>query len=124
MTVLASHFRPEFLNRIDEIIVFSALNKDQINEIVSLQLQRVAKNVSKQGITISFDQTLARHFTEEGYKPEFGARELKRVIRSELETKLAREILGGAIEKGDKILAKWDEQSQQIVFERTETNED
>ncbi|MFN3188798.1 MAG: AAA family ATPase, partial [Candidatus Paceibacteria bacterium] len=124
MTVLASHFRPEFLNRIDEIIVFSALNKDQINEIVSLQLQRVAKNVSKQGITISFDQTLARHFTEEGYKPEFGARELKRVIRSELETKLAREILGGAIEKGDKILAKWDEQSQQIVFERTETNEE
>lgn len=124
MTVLASHFRPEFLNRIDEIIVFSALNEDQINEIVSLQLQRVAKNVSKQGITISFDQTLARHFTEEGYKPEFGARELKRVIRSELETKLARELLGGAIEKGDKIVAKWDEQSQQIVFERTETNED
>ena len=124
MTVLASHFRPEFLNRIDEIIVFSPLNEDQINEIVSLQLQRVAKNVSKQGITISFDQTLARHFSEEGYKPEFGARELKRVIRSELETKLARELLGGAIEKGDKIVAKWDEQSQQIVFERTETNED
>ena len=124
MTVLTSHFRPEFLNRIDEIIVFSPLTKDQINEIVSLQLQRVAKSVSKQGITISFDQTLARHFAEEGYKPEFGARELKRVIRSELETKLARELLGGAIEKGDKIVAKWDEQSQQIVFERTETNED
>ena len=124
MTVLTSHFRPEFLNRIDEIIVFSPLTKDQINEIVSLQLQRVAKSVSKQGITISFDPTLARHFAEEGYKPEFGARELKRVIRSELETKLARELLGGAIEKGDKIVAKWDEQSQQIVFERTETNED
>lgn len=124
MTVLASHFRPEFLNRIDEIIVFSALSRDEINEIVSLQLQRVAKNVSRQGITISFDQSLAVHFSEEGYKPEFGARELKRVIRSKLETKLAREILGGSIEKGDKILAKWDEHSQQIVFERTEINED
>ena len=87
---------PEFLNRIDEIIVFHALGREEIRHIVGLQLDRVARNAASQGVTLTFDQTLIDHFAEEGYKPEL-ARELKRLIRSELETALAREMLGGGI---------------------------
>lgn len=109
MDVLRGHFRPEFINRIDEIIVFHALGKEEIRHIVGLQLDRVARNAASQGVTLTFDQTLIDHFAEEGYKPEFGARELKRLIRSELETALAREMLGGGIGKGDHANARWDD---------------
>jgi hypothetical protein len=120
MDVLRGHFRPEFLNRIDEIIVFHALGKEEIRHIVGLQLDRVARNAASQGVTLTFDQTLIDHFAEEGYKPEFGARELKRLIRSELETALAREMLGGGIGKGDHASARWDDKAERVVFERQE----
>ena len=120
MDVLRGHFRPEFLNRIDEIIVFHALGKEEIRHIVGLQLDRVARSAASQGVTLTFDQTLIDHFAEEGYKPEFGARELKRLIRSELETALAREMLGGGIGKGDHASARWDDKAERVVFERQE----
>ena len=120
MDVLRGHFRPEFLNRIDEIIVFHALGKEEIRHIVGLQLDRVARNAASQGVTLTFDQTLIDHFAEEGYKPEFGARELKRLIRSELETALAREMLGGGIGKADHASARWDDKAERVVFERKE----
>ncbi|MEX7750294.1 Clp protease ClpC, partial [Klebsiella pneumoniae] len=69
---------------------------------------------------LTFDQTLIDHFAEEGYKPEFGARELKRLIRSELEAALAREMLGGGIGKGDHASARWDDKAERVVFERKE----
>ena len=120
MDVLRGHFRPEFLNRIDEIIVFHALGKEEIRHIVGLQLDRVARNAASQGVTLTFDQTLIDHFAEEGYKPEFGARELKRLIRSELETALAREMLGGGIGKDDHASARWDDKAERVGFERKE----
>ena len=120
MDVLRGHFRPEFLNRIDEIIVFHALGKEEIRHIVGLQLDRVARSAASQGVTLTFDQTLIDHFAEEGYKPEFGARELKRLIRSELETALEREMLGGGIGKGDHASARWDDKAERVVFERKE----
>lgn len=120
MEVLRGHFRPEFLNRIEEIIVFHALGKEEIRHIVGLQLDRVARNAASQGVTLSFDQSLIDHFAEEGYKPEFGARALKRLIRSELETALAREMLGGGIGKGDHVIARWDDKADRVGFERTE----
>ncbi|WP_033872995.1 AAA family ATPase, partial [Pseudomonas aeruginosa] len=120
MDVLRGHFRPEFINRIDEIIVFHALGKEEIRHIVGLQLDRVARNAASQGVTLTFDQTLIDHFAEEGYKPEFGARELKRLIRSELETALAREMLGGGIGKADHASARWDDKAERVVFERKE----
>ncbi|MFX9082774.1 Clp protease ClpC, partial [Acinetobacter baumannii] len=106
--------------RIDEIIVFHALGKEEIRHIVGLQLDRVARNAASQGVTLTFDQTLTDHFAEEGYKPEFGARELKRLIRSELETALAREMLGGGIGKGDHASVRWDDKAERVVFERQE----
>jgi ATP-dependent Clp protease ATP-binding subunit ClpC len=118
MDVLRGHFRPEFLNRIDEIIIFHALGKEEIRHIVGLQLDRVARNASSQGVTLTFDGTLVDHFAEEGYKPEFGARELKRLIRSELETALAREMLGGGIGKGDHACPRWDDKAERVEFDR------
>ena len=118
MDVLRGHFRPEFLNRIDELIVFHALGREEIRHIVGLQLDRVARSAASQGVTLTFDGTLVDHFAEEGYKPEFGARELKRLIRSELETALAREMLGGGIGKGDHAHARWDDKAERVAFDR------
>ncbi len=108
MVVLRRNFRPEFLNRIDEIIVFHALTQEQIREIVKLQLQKVAQMVQEQGITVQFDDSLIEHLAEVGYQPEFGARELKRKIRSEVETELSSALLQGAIRPGDTITVRYD----------------
>jgi ATP-dependent Clp protease ATP-binding subunit ClpC len=103
MVLLRKYLRPEFLNRIDEIIVFHALDRAQIREIVGLQLERVKRLAHGQGLTLEFDQSLIDYFAEVGYQPEFGARELRRQIRSQLETLLANAMLKGDIEEGDKV---------------------
>jgi ATP-dependent Clp protease ATP-binding subunit ClpC len=108
MVLLRRYLRPEFLNRIDEIIVFHALDRAQIREIVGLQLERVKRLASGQGLTLEFDQSLIDYFAEVGYQPEFGARELRRQIRSQLETLLANAMLKGDIEEGDKVTFSYD----------------
>ncbi len=120
MDVLRSHFRPEFINRIDEIIVFHSLNEQEIRKIVELQLERVVRTVRGQDVQLSYDTSVLDHFGSVGYQPEFGARELRRLIRSELETELARSMLGGAIEDGDCIRALWSDDEQKIMFEKVE----
>lgn len=109
MQVLRIHFRPEFLNRIDEIIVFHALTKEQIKLITKLQLERVMKTARGQGIEITFDNSIIEHLAKVGYMPEFGARELRRKIQSEVETKLAREMLKGDIKEGAQVNISYSE---------------
>ena len=118
MEVLRSHFRPEFINRIDEIIVFHSLNQSEIRQIVELQLNRVARTALGQGIELEYDESVLDHFAAVGFRPEFGARELRRLIRSELETELAREMLSGRIEDGDKVRVAWSADDQKITFEK------
>ena len=108
MLLLRKYLRPEFLNRIDEIIVFHALDRAQIREIVGLQLERVKRLARGQGLTLEFDQSLIDYFAEVGYQPEYGARELRRQIRSQLETLLANAMLKGEIEEGDKVTFSYD----------------
>ncbi|MCB1377288.1 MAG: AAA family ATPase, partial [Alphaproteobacteria bacterium] len=105
MDVLRGHFRPEFINRIDEIIVFHALDRKQIRTIVELQLERVKRMALGQGVTLKFDDRAIERLSNEGYKPEFGARELRRLIRSSVETDLARKMLGGEVSEGDTVTA-------------------
>ncbi|OWJ83987.1 ATPase, partial [Haematobacter missouriensis] len=112
------HFRPEFINRIDEIIVFHSLNQSEIRQIVELQLNRVKRTALGQGVELEFDVSVVDHFGAVGFRPEFGARELRRLIRSELETELAREMLSGRIEDGDKVRVAWSEDEQRVVFEK------
>ena len=117
MEVLRHHFRPEFINRIDEIIVFHSLNRDEIRKIVELQLARVGRTALTQGIELSFHESAVDYFRTIGFQPEYGARELRRLIRSELETQLARAMLGGKVEDGDKVKATWSADDQKIAFE-------
>src|SRR5688572_19051010 len=117
MDVLRGHFRPEFLNRIDEIIVFHALGRGEIRDIVNLQLERVKRTAHGQGVELDIDGSLVDHLATAGFRPEFGARELRRLIRSELETQLARAMLANEVQEGDRVLARWDGDQQRVVLE-------
>ncbi|QOT78071.1 ATP-dependent Clp protease ATP-binding subunit [Cupriavidus basilensis] len=118
MDVLKGHFRPEFLNRIDEIIVFNALAKENIRAIVHIQLDRIVRTAAAQDITLSFGEALVDHLVDVGYQPEFGARELKRQIRQIIETRLAKEILGDALKPGDSATIDYDKDSGEIRFDK------
>jgi ATP-dependent Clp protease ATP-binding subunit ClpC len=117
MDVLRGHFRPEFINRIDEIIVFHALGREQIRSIVELQMERVKRTARGQGIALEVDESLMDHLATAGFRPEFGARELRRLIRSELETRLAGAMLAGEVREGDAVLARWDAAAGRVALE-------
>ena len=107
MQELRSYFRPEFLNRLDEIIIFESLTKDQIREIVELRLEEIKRTARGQGVTLEFTQSAINHLATIGYRPEFGARELRRRIKTEIENPLAKEILSGAAREGSIIIADY-----------------
>jgi len=96
-------FRPEFLNRVDEIIVFHALTEEQLMQIVDIQLARLRQRLSERRITIELTEAAKRRLVRSGYEPSFGARPLKRAIQRELETPLARKILAGEIRDGERV---------------------
>jgi ATP-dependent Clp protease ATP-binding subunit ClpC len=118
MVLLRKYLRPEFLNRIDEMIVFHALDREQIRQIVGLQLERVKRLAKGQGLTLEFDDSLVDYFAEVGYQPEFGARELRRQIRSQLETKLAGAMLRGEIGEGDTVKFLHDRATDAVRWEK------
>jgi ATP-dependent Clp protease ATP-binding subunit ClpC len=122
MGMLRNFFRPEFLNRLDEIIIFEALDKEQIKQIVELQLDRVKRTARGQGIEIIFDKSVVEHLAKVGYLPEYGARELRRQIKSEIENKLAKEILRGNVSEGSNIKVDYDK-NKGIVFNKITNNE-
>lgn len=108
MTKLKDHFRPEFLNRLDDVIVFHALDSKQLEEIASLLLNRVCQLLQGQGIHITFDDSVIKRIAEVGYEPEFGARPMKRAIQRELENPLSTMLLEGTFTRGDQLNAKVD----------------
>ncbi|HCD84245.1 MAG TPA: hypothetical protein DEQ45_10530, partial [Agrobacterium sp.] len=116
MVVLRQHFRPEFLNRIDEIIIFDSLNEAEIRQIVGLQLDRVRRMAEAQDIALVFDDTVVDHLAKEGYQPEYGARELKRQIRQLIETKLARAMLKGDVKEGNRVVCTFDAGKGEVAF--------
>ena len=117
MDVLRVHFRPEFLNRIDEVVVFHALEREHIADIVKLQIEHLRRTARAQGIELEADGSLIDHLAEAGYRPEFGARELKRVIHSEIETELARALLTGHVNEGDRVRVRWDVGDQRVMLQ-------
>ncbi|ABC98406.1 molecular chaperone ClpB [Synechococcus sp. 63AY4M2] len=106
LAMLRHHFRPEFLNRVDELIIFHALTKEQIRQIVSLQMRRVEQLLADQQIEIVLTEEAKDYLAELGYDPVFGARPLKRVIQREIENPLATKLLENEFLPGDRILVE------------------
>jgi ATP-dependent Clp protease ATP-binding subunit ClpB len=101
MEVVSQHFRPEFVNRIDEIVTFSPLFKDQIRHIAVLQTEHLKSRLKAQNIDLSVSDEALNKLTEAGYDPVYGARPLKRVIRQMVENPLANALLSGQFGPGD-----------------------
>jgi len=118
---LKKAFRPEFLNRIDEVIVFEALTREQIRKIVDLQAKRLFAHVSEKGLTIELDAASCDWLAEKGYDPDFGARPLKRVIMRAIESPLSMRLLAGEFVEGDTILVGVAEDGEILTFSKKET---
>jgi ATP-dependent Clp protease ATP-binding subunit ClpC len=118
MEVLRHHFRPELLNRVDEVVVFRALGKEQIRRIVDLQLARVQTTAAARNIDLSFADSLRDHLADIGYDPEFGARMLKRKIRSQAESQLADAVLRGDVRDGDKVVMTYDKGANAVLVQK------
>ena len=101
--VLQAHFRPEFLNRIDEIVIFHPLTRQHLAEIVDIQLRHVAGRLADRGYTLEVSEASREYLAEVGYDPDFGARPLNRAIQRELQDPLALAILSGEFREGDLI---------------------
>jgi ATP-dependent Clp protease ATP-binding subunit ClpB len=101
MAELRRHFRPEFLNRVDETVVFHPLETDQLTKIVEIQLERLRGRLAERRITLVVSRPALRHLAERGYDPVYGARPLKRLIQQEIETPIARQIVKGELKDGD-----------------------
>jgi len=114
---LTKHFRPEFLNRIDEVIRFSPLNPESLEQIVRLQLEELKKLLKHQGLDLYVDENTIKTLADEGHEPEYGARPLRRVIRKRLENPLATQILEEAFEDAKTIRVKIkDDESKKLLF--------
>jgi len=101
---LRQHFRPEFLNRVDEIVVFHALSMEHLKKIVDIQLERLRKRLEERHISLELTDAAREHLVRVGHDPAYGARPLKRTIQREVETELARRILRGEVRDGQTVL--------------------
>jgi ATP-dependent Clp protease ATP-binding subunit ClpC len=111
---LKKQFRPEFLNRLDGSVVFHSLNKDQIRQIVDLQLDLVSKSLADKDMKLEVSDTAKDYLGEKGYDPTYGARPLRRVIQDEIEDKLSEAVLRSDFHEGDTIQIDYDGEKIQI----------
>jgi ATP-dependent Clp protease ATP-binding subunit ClpC len=118
--MLRGAFRPEFLNRIDEIIVFRALTEEQVQQIARLILERVARRLHAQRIMVEFTDAAVEHIAKEGFDPQFGARPLRRAAQRLVETELSRRVLEGTLQPGDRVVVDYRDGEVQFGVERPE----
>jgi ATP-dependent Clp protease ATP-binding subunit ClpB len=116
MDILKKSFRPEFLNRIDEVVVFHSLSRENIVDITKLQLGYLARRIRERGIKIEFHDSAVSLLAEKGYDVNYGARPLKRVLQNMVETPLAKELIKGSYCEGDTVLVS--EKNGEIVFKK------
>lgn len=120
MQILRQFFKPEFLNRLDDIIIFHRLDKEQIRQIVNLQLEILAHRVAKKDLELSFSDALVDHIAELGFDPQFGARPLKRAIQSEIEDALAKKMLSSTFPDNAKLRLDYQAETVTITIEAKE----
>ncbi len=118
MDSLRQHFKPEFLNRIDEVVVFNNLDKEKIIKIVDIQLDILKKRLQDKKIDLEVTRRVKEFLVEKGYDPHYGARPLKRAIQRYLQDPLALKILEGEFKEGDKIEADLEERNKEIIFRK------
>ncbi|MCH7329240.1 ATP-dependent chaperone ClpB [Acinetobacter modestus] len=116
MSAVTQHFRPEFINRIDELVIFHSLKKAQIRGIADIQLNRLRSRLSERDMALTVDDSAFDLLIDAGFDPIYGARPLKRAIQQQVENNLAQKILSGEFQPGDNILIKGD--SGQLVFDK------
>jgi ATP-dependent Clp protease ATP-binding subunit ClpB len=116
MAELKRHFRPEFLNRVDDVIIFQSLDEEELAKIVDIQLERLGKRLAQQNLTLNVDAAAKKLLASEGYDPQFGARPLKRAIQEQLLNPLATKLLEGDFKPGDRI--KVSAKDGEMAFER------
>ena len=117
MQILKNTLRPEFVNRIDEVIVFRSLGKEQIGEIARLLLDRTTRRLRAQGIEVEFTEGAVGLIGEEGFDPEFGARPLRRTIQRRVDNELASMVLSGSLDPGDRVVVGADGEAGELTFE-------
>ena len=122
MEELRAHFRPEFLNRVDETIVFHALSEDELLQIVEIQLSRLRSRLAERRITLVLDDAAKRHLVKAGYDPTYGARPLKRTIQKEIETPLGRKILAGDVRDGETVNVGFNDIAGELTFNTASSN--
>ena len=120
MDALRSNFRPEFLNRIDEVIIFKPLSEDQIGEIVEIQLNQVNDRLGDRQMHLEVTPAARKWLAERGFEPAFGARPLKRLIQREVLDRLARLVLSGDLRDGETVVIDADGNDLQFRTERSE----
>jgi len=108
MEELRANFKPEFLNRIDDIVIFHQLSREQIAEIIDVQLERLRAMLKERGIQLSLDDSARQLLTREGYDPNYGARPLRRAIQTLIQNPLAVKLLNGDIVSGQTVIATAD----------------
>ena len=116
MGVLQQHFRPEFLNRVDDVIIFNPLGQEQLTKIIDLRLEDVRRLLADRKITIELTQAAKDLIFVEGYDPVYGARPLKRAIQRMVQDPLAMKILEGKVLHGDHLVVDIDPHTRQLAF--------
>jgi ATP-dependent Clp protease ATP-binding subunit ClpB len=120
---LRRHFRPEFLNRVDETIVFHSLSEEHLKEIVEIQLNSLRKRLAERHIELELTDRARGFLVRTGYDPAYGARPLKRAIQREIETPMARRILAGDIRDGERLVADVDSSGKLVFVSKSASRE-
>ena len=116
--ILQKHFKPEFLNRLDDTVVFNALNRTGLVAILTILERKLNKLLAEQGLHIRFTDDAREHIITVGFQPEYGARPLKRALLTEVQDPLALKLLEEAFTKGDTILASYDPKREALTFRK------
>jgi ATP-dependent Clp protease ATP-binding subunit ClpC len=113
---LKKHFRPEFLNRVDEIIIFNDLTVEDVERIVDLQMAEISDRLADQGLQVQLTDAARSWLAREGFDPQFGARPLRRALQRYVESPLSVKLLRGDFERGDLVVV--DAEEEELTFER------
>ena len=114
--VAKKFFKPEFLNRLDDLIVFKMLEKEQLSQIVDLEVGKVVARLRKRNIHITLDSTATEFLMKEGYDPQYGARPMRRAVEKHIEDPLSEHLLRGDVREGDSVKVSYDEENKRLKF--------